>query len=34
MTAQSLSVPEPSDLLGLGFLGLLILYKKKLLVNK
>lgn len=34
LTAQSISVPEPSDLLGLGFLGLLILYKKKLLLNK
>jgi|GEM_PF-1008026 nickel transport protein len=36
LTVQNISVPEPSALLGLGFVGLLVLYnnKKKLLVNK
>ncbi|WP_375503288.1 DUF4198 domain-containing protein [uncultured Nostoc sp.] len=35
LTAQNISVPEPSALLGLGFVGLLVLYnKKKLLLNK
>ncbi|MDF5737214.1 MAG: PEP-CTERM sorting domain-containing protein [Nostoc sp. S13] len=34
LTAESISVPEPSALLELGFLGLLVLHKKKLLLNK
>ncbi|MEH2251746.1 DUF4198 domain-containing protein [Nostoc sp.] len=34
LTAQNISVPEPSALLGLGFVGLLVLHKKKLLLNK
>jgi nickel transport protein len=34
LTAQSISVAEPSALLGLGFLGLVVLRKKRLLLNK